>query len=65
MKISYLGPKGTYTGRAAEMLAEKLKEKPELIDVNSAEAAAKAVASGESDLGVIAYYNYLEGLVQE
>jgi len=62
-KISYLGPKGTYTEEPALVLQRKTGGflSPEL----TATLVAKKVASGESDLGVLAYYNLLEGLVQE
>lgn len=64
-KISYLGPKNTYTGQATRMLAERIGEETELIDLVSLEAVARSVALHEADMGVMAYYNYLEGLVQE
>jgi prephenate dehydratase len=64
-KITYLGPKNTYTEQAAKMLAQKIGEKTELREQVSLEAVAKSVASGEADMGVMAYYNYLRGLVQE
>ncbi len=61
MKISYLGPKGNYTEKAAK----KYFNKEEYIPENSLAAVVNKVHKGESDRGVIAYYNYLEGLVQE
>jgi len=65
MKIHYLGPRLTWSELAAETLAMKITENPaELSQLKSVEAAARKVVGG-SDLGVIAYYNYLEGLVQE
>ena len=64
-KISYLGPKNTYTGQATRTLAERIKEDTELVDSVSLEAVARSVALQEADMGVMAYYNYLEGLVQE
>ena len=64
-KISYLGPKNTYTGQATRMLAERIEEETELVDLVSLEAVARSVALHEADMGVMAYYNYLEGLVQE
>lgn len=64
-KISYLGPKNTYTGQATRMLAERIGEETELVDLVSLEAVARSVALHEVDMGVMAYYNYLEGLVQE
>ncbi|MEM5798267.1 MAG: prephenate dehydratase domain-containing protein [Candidatus Aenigmatarchaeota archaeon] len=64
-KIGYLGPENTYTGQATKMLAEKIKEETELVEMVSLQAVATSVASCEVDMGVMAYYNYLEGLVQE
>jgi prephenate dehydratase len=59
MKVSYLGPEKTYSNKAAEMLAKN----SELVPLISLETVAKSVDL--STLGVMAYYNYLEGLVQE
>ena len=59
MKVSYLGPEKTYSNKAAEMLAKN----SELVSLVSLEAVARSVDL--STLGVMAYYNYLEGLVQE
>ncbi len=64
MKIAYLGPKGTFTEDAAKMAADRLGG-AELIDKKSIEAVARSVAGIEAELGVMACYNYLEGLVQE
>ncbi len=64
-KIHYLGPKDTYTEQATKMVAEKIEEKPELLEKSSLEAVAKGVASDKGAIGVMAYYNYLEGLIQE
>jgi prephenate dehydratase len=64
-KISYLGPKKTFTGEAARKIASNLGEETELMDLVSLDAVARSVASGQVDLGVMTYYNYLEGLVQE
>jgi prephenate dehydratase len=64
MKIAYLGPKGTFTEDAAKMAAERL-DRAELVQRESIEAVARSVAGMEAELGVMACYNYLEGLVQE
>lgn len=64
-KISYLGPKNTFTWQATRVLAERSGEETELVDLVSLQAVARSVASQEVDLAVMAYYNYLEGLVQE
>lgn len=63
MKMLYLGPEKTYSNEATEKLAEKTQQKIELEPMVSLEAVAKSVNS--DNLGVMAYYNYLEGLVQE
>jgi len=63
-KISYLGPKGTYSEQATRTIVEKI-ENIELIDMISHEAVAKSLANKEVDMSVMACYNYLEGLVQE
>jgi len=64
-KISYLGPKNTYSEQATRMLAQRMKTETELIGLPSLEAVAKSVSLKDADMGVMAYYNYLEGLVQE
>ncbi len=64
-RIVYLGPKNTFTGEAAKQLAKKTGTEIELVDLTSVEAVARSVASGNADMGVMACYNYLEGLVQE
>jgi len=65
MKISYLGPENTFTEQATKMFAERIREETELVDLVSPEAVARSVASNEVDMGVMAYYNYREGFVQE
>ncbi len=64
-KISYLGPKGTYSEQATHELAKNIKEDMEFVPLVSLETVAKSVDSNNSDFGVVPYYNYLEGLVQE
>ncbi len=64
-KIAYLGPENTYTEKAAKELAGKIVEGTELVGMVSIEVVAKSVALQEVDFGVMAYYNYLRGLVQE
>jgi len=64
MKIAYLGPKGTFTEDAAKMAAKRFGG-AELVHRESIEAVARSVAGMEAELGVMACYNYLEGLVQE
>jgi prephenate dehydratase len=65
MKIAYLGPKGTYSEKAAAILGEKLPKSNITVPKTSLETVAKTVATGETELGVMAYYNQREGLVQE
>ncbi len=64
MKIAYLGPKGTFTEDAAKMAAKRLN-RAELVHMRSIDSVARSVAGKEAKLGVMACYNYLEGLVQE
>jgi len=63
MNIYYLGPEKTYSEQAAKKLAEKIKEKSGLRPLASVEAVARSIDG--QDMGALAYYNYLEGLVQE
>ncbi len=63
--ISYLRPKGTFSEQAAMKFAGKLEKETALVDLPSLEAVAKSVSSGNNDFGIMAVYNYLEGLVQE
>lgn len=65
MKIAYLGPKGTHTERAAKLIAKKRNQSLEPILKPSPKAIAISVASGESEYGIIAYYNSTGGLVQQ
>lgn len=64
-KISYLGPKNTYTEQATKMIAKRIRENVELVELVSLQLVANSVASQNADMGVMAYYNYLEGLMQE
>ena len=65
MKIYYLGPNGTYSETAAKEMLKGVKIDIEFAPVVSLEAVVKSVVSSGTDMGVVAYYNYLEGLVQE
>ncbi len=65
MKISYLGPKGTFSEEAAKQAAHKIDGEMQREPLVPLEAIARSVASGSTDYGVMAYYNFLEGLVQE
>lgn len=68
MKISHLGPKNTYTGKAAQNIADDLDMGVEMMPMTSLEAVARSLGGGSQtrpDMVVMAYYNFLEGLVQE
>lgn len=66
MRISYLGPKETFTEQAVKLFVRKNNfENVDFVDLVSLELVAKSVALPEIDMGIMAYYNYLEGLVQE
>jgi prephenate dehydratase len=68
MKLSYLGPPNTYSEKAAQMVAAQIKADVEVVPMSSVEAVARSLISESSDraaFGVMPYYNYLEGLVQE
>jgi prephenate dehydratase len=62
-RISYLGPPGSFTEEAAIGFADGAEA--ELAPLASEAAVAEDVASRRSDFGVIAYYNFRKGLVQE
>lgn len=59
--LHYLGPENSYSYLAAKTLQpQRLQAHP------TAEAVVVAVASGgRDDFGILPYYNFLEGLVQE
>lgn len=63
--ISYLGPNKTYGEKAAEMLAAKFGHEVEMLPMVSHEAVALSIRNSAAHRGVMAYYNFLEGLVQE
>lgn len=65
MQIHYLGPRKTFGEQAARELARKYSFPHELVPVSSHGMVARNVKEGKAEFGVIAYYNYLEGLVQE
>jgi len=64
MDINYLGPQKTYSNQVAELFAANMRE-VKLKPKASLESVAKEVSLTKEGLGVMAYYNYLEGLVQE
>jgi len=61
MKVEYLAPRNTFS----ELAAQALMPEAETIPVPSIDIVTKDVAEGKAERGVIAYYNQLEGLVQE
>ncbi|WP_407375254.1 prephenate dehydratase [Methanobrevibacter sp.] len=56
-KISFLGPKGTFTHQAASLVSD------ELISYCTIPAVLESVASGECELGVVPIENSIEGPV--
>ena len=64
MNIYFLGPSNTFTERAAQNFAAGLPVPVSPVPVRSFEAVARAVAD-EAAWGVLPYYNFLEGLIQE
>jgi len=66
MKVFYLGPPKTFSERAASSLAAGLGSPIELIpQANLQRVAQESAADPKDAAGVVAYYNFLEGLIQE
>jgi prephenate dehydratase len=67
VKLLYLGPPQTFSEQAAETFASELGRGLELAPETSFHAIARGVAraGGTGVLGVLPYYNLLEGLIQE
>ncbi len=67
MNIRFLGPRRTFSEKAALTFAAALPPPVVLSAAASFEAVAQAVehATDGSALGVLPYYNFLEGLIQE
>lgn len=66
LEILYLGPEGTYTHQVAELKASRIKGAVDLVPKVSVDEVAYGVKEDPHNrIGVIAYYNYLEGLVQK
>src|SRR3989344_1135561 len=63
--IHYLGPANTFTERAAEIFESKLMVCGGVTLRQEASIHQVAASVDENNYGVMAYYNYLEGLVQE
>lgn len=66
MNVHFLGPANTFTERAAQNFAATLPSATP-VPARSFEAVAQAVAHAAdgSAMGVLPYYNFLEGLIQE
>jgi len=62
MKVFYLGPPKTFSERAAAALAAGRELVPE---ANFQRVAQQAASDPDAAGGVLAYYNFLEGLIQE
>ena len=65
MNVRYLGPANTFSEKAAQALAMALPPPVALAAATSFEAIAQTVATDGGVLGVLPYYNFLEGLIQE
>ena len=64
LRISYLGPAGTFTEQAAVLLAGE-NARTDFIPYPSITASAEAVAHGEVDVAVVPFENSLAGAVGE
>jgi chorismate mutase/prephenate dehydratase len=63
-KIEYLGPEKTNSAKAAEIISETIPGSfisPSI----SIQSIGKSVSSNTSEYGVVPYYNYLEGVIQQ
>jgi len=67
MKLSYLAPEGSFSYDAAVELVSRFQIAAEFSPLPHVERVARSVASPQRDpvLGLVPYYNFLEGLVQE
>ena len=65
MTITFLGPRNTFSEKAAQVFAGACAPPAELAPAASFEAVARAVGLAADTLGVLPYYNFLEGLIQE
>ena len=67
MKLYYLGPEGSFSHQAAELSTRNLSGAIEYIPKVPLENVVKSLRNEDhdSDIAIIPYYNYLEGLVQE
>ncbi|MBN2421390.1 hypothetical protein JXB27_03880 [Candidatus Woesearchaeota archaeon] len=64
MIMSYLGPRGTFTEKAAHEVAEKIKKETKLLPLKSLEDVAMSLTDRRADIAVMAYYNYISGPVK-
>lgn len=60
LKISYLGPQGTYTHQAA---LKKFGHSLELVEQKSIAAVFRSVSTGEAQYGIVPLENSIEGIV--
>ena len=65
MNIFYLGPTKTFSEKAAITLVNDLNLQGKVAPMPNFEIVAKSVADSPASVGVLPYYNFLEGLVQE
>jgi prephenate dehydratase len=65
MKIAYLGPERTNSEKAAFNLGSRLASSCELVPCVAIQGVAQALGKNGVSFGVMPYYNYLEGLVQQ
>jgi prephenate dehydratase len=63
VEIHYLGPAGSFSEQAAKKFAARLGIDPILRSEPTFEAVARSTES--EGLGILPYYNFLEGLIQE
>ena len=64
MNLAYLGPKFTNGETAAKRFAKTLEGKVAELSLASHDAVAQSVAAGESEYGVLAYFNFNIGLIR-
>ena len=67
-RLTYLGPRFSYSEKAAMKLASQIKIGLEVLPLVSAQAVAYSLVSKDrekADFAVLPYYNFLDGLVQE
>ena len=65
MNLSFLGPRNTFSEKAALAFAGSFAPDVELSPAPSFEAIARSVRQSADTLGILPYYNFLEGLIQE